>query len=440
MLMCRKSFFTRSAIDQNPTIRLTALVHGRIMGAAPERLTAMARRISEKVRRFAMGLFNKKEELPGSALRFLSAAFPANDDKKPSLTKPGHLPVLDKAGAKAILKDIDWDAPEARDFLAAASIDAADLPSFKIGDRPDILVGAFKDPIRIELFERLLCCSCCCGSCRICKWYPFCRRRCGRVLFELKDGSTYWAYRVRVIGGDVEKDTAHPGGVKITVAAGGVHNHDDRYSLLTHTHMEYAPAAHTNETNPHSTVFATKAPRVWDGTTPAVSAPVGYAPASHTSESDPHSTVLAAKAPRVWDGATPVSSAPEGYAPASHDESAHSVSFITANANACLTNPASSGDTVSVTIDIPSGMVPVSPSAFISAGSWVKASWCPASGGVGSVLTPDSVVISGSGTSRMVSFKLNAGTALAPDYYDRSVSKWDTRSVIVLIAIPLIPD
>jgi hypothetical protein len=408
------------------------------MGAAPERLTAMARRISEKVRRFAMGLFNKKEELPGSALRFLSAAFPAADDKKPALPRPGHLPVLDKIGAKAILKDIDWDAPEAKDFLAAASIDAADLPSFKIGDRPDILAGAFKDPIRIELFERLLCCSCCCGSYRICKWYPFCRRRCGRVLFELKDGSTYWAYRVRVIGADVEKDLAHPGGVKITVAASGgcvsqtdfddhidSGDHDARYALLSHTHSGYALDTHT-----HS------------GYAPLTHAHTGYAADTHThlefADKIHAHTDYADKTHAHTEFADKVH-VHTGYAGTPHDESAHSVSFITANANACLTNPASSGDTVSVTIDLPSGMIPI-PSSIVSATSCIKASWCPTSGGVGSVLTPDSVSISGSGATRAVSFKLNAGTTAAPDYYDRSISKWNTRTVIVFIAIPLIPD
>jgi hypothetical protein len=466
MLMCRKSFFTRSAIDQNPTIRLTALVHGRIMGAAPERLTAMARRISEKVRRFAMGLFNKKEELPGSALRFLSAAFPANDDKKPSLTKPGHLPVLDKAGAKAILKDIDWDAPEAKDFLAAASIDAADLPSFKIGDRPDILVGAFKDPIRIELFERLLCCSCCCGSCRICKWYPFCRRRCGRVLFELKDGSTYWAYRVRVIGGDVEKDTAHPGGVKITVAAAGVHNHDDRYSLLTHTHMEYAPAAHTNETNPHSTVFATKAPRVWDGTTPVSSAPVGYAPASHLDDDDPHSTVLAAKAPRVWDGATPAGSAPEGYAPASHlddddphsgkfaasphGNSVHSVPIISGYISKLALNPPTTPSGMPATYWIkiyyalPTGGTIPSPLPGTSMNDWINAQFVTQSGGIGTTLIVEDAAIH-DGTldtppaTSYISCKLYyMPSGVRMDYNSSNSAVWGDKIVTVMFSMPVV--
>jgi len=369
-----------------------------------------------------MGLFQKKDELPDSALRFLSAALPAADDKKPASPRPGHLPVLDKAGAKAILKDIDWDAPEAKDFLAAAAIAASDLDSFKIGDKPDILVGAFKDPLRLELFERLLFCSCCCGSCRICKWYPFCRRRCGRVLFELKDGSSYWAHRVRVIGADVEKDAAHPGGVKITIAAsgGGVSIADFNTHKTGGDHdARYAPKDHDGNHDAHN-----------DGR---------YALIDHDGDHDAHNNGLFALKDHDEDHDTHNDGL---YAPKS--------GLLVGNINRLAINPTSVSDggspavyQIKIPIDFPIGFIQGDPIPGTTMNDWVCAHFTPTAGGVGTaMIVENAAIVDGSSetppTGWYISFNLyymNGATRV--DYNSAYTAFWSSKSLIVTVTIPI---
>jgi len=366
-----------------------------------------------------MGLFEKKNVLPESARRFLGAALDQTA-----------LPDLDSAGAKAIFRDIDWDASEAKDFLEAAGarIPKDVLAAFKAGGRPDLLRDVLKDGNCADRFEGLLCC--CCGPCRQCRFYPFCRRRCGRIQFKLSDGTTLWAYRVEIDGATVEKITGRPGVVKVSIPAvgGGVTQTDfDAHKASGDHDSRYAPKSHTTEANPHSGKFAPA--KYADDTA------IEYVAKGSAAVTD------GVRLAKVSDGSTladvsTVIHADDDYAGASHDNAAHSVNFVIAAANACLVNPATASEMITAMLGVPTGMTPVVGGDGKPAAGCVQASWCPAAGGLGEVMTPE---IDGLSAAGALTFKLKAGASAPSGYYDRTISAWGSQIVTVMISIPLIP-
>ncbi len=425
-----------------------------------------------------MGLIRRKDNLTSGARRFLEAAAAGTaagtDAKGRPLPGQARPLALSTADAKSILKDLDWDAPEAAEFLGAARIPKEALGAFKTGDRPDLLGGVLKDGRVFPYFENFLCC-CCCGPCRLCRFYPFCKRRCGRVQVKLSDGSTLWAYRLEVEGVAVEAIPGRPGVAKVSIpgAAGGVALSDfQNHTGNASAHGNYAPASHTAEANPHPDKFAPKsadpngyadkaelagkAPRVWDGATPTAELPSGYAPATGSGEYAPAKDAAAnpikylAEGSATTDGLNLIKAsggalvkevstlvhAAGDYAGASHGNDAHAKPFVAGSTIECLLNPPTASGVVAVALAFPSGMVPYDTTL---AGDCVKAAWCPAAGGQGSALKVESASLAVSGSTGTLSFKLNAGTTAAPDYYDRSLPAWGGRIVTVTVSVPVKP-
>jgi len=412
-----------------------------------------------------MGLIRRKDDLTSGARRFLEAATAGGTLKGRPLPGQTRLPALQAADAKSILKDLDWEAPEAADFLGAAKIPKEALAAFKIGDRPDLLDGALKDAKVWPYFENFLCC-CCCGPCRLCRFYPFCKRRCGRIQVKLTDGSTLWAYRLEIEGVAVESIPGRPSVAKVSIpgAAGGVTLADfNAHAANAAAHGSFAPASHTTEANPHPGKFAAASHDAShdahnDGRY-ALSAHghSGYAPATGSAEYAPAKDTASNPIKYLAKGAGAVANGLElvnasdgtkaadvstvlhatgDYAGASHGNAAHSMPFTIGAVTECVMNPPTVSGVVTVQLALPAGTVPCD---IALTASFIKAAWCPAAGGQGSALAVESAGLSVSGSTGTLSFKLNAGTAVAPDYYDRSLPAWSSRIVTVMVSVPLKP-
>ncbi|MBN1243575.1 MAG: hypothetical protein JXA15_12810 [Spirochaetales bacterium] len=392
-----------------------------------------------------MGLIRRKDDLTSGARRFLEAAAAGSDAKGRPLPGQARPPALSVADAKSILKDLDWEAPEAADFIGAARIPKEALAAFKTGERPDLLAGALKDARLWPYFEHFICC--CCGPCRLCRFYPFCKRRCGRVQVKLSDGSTLYAYRLEIEGVAVEAIPGRPGVAKVSIpgAAGGVtlsdfQNHTGNatahgsYAGATHNHDgTYALASHATEANPHPGKFAPKS-----------ADPNGYA-----DKAD-----LAGKAPLDW--ASGMANPPTGYADASHGNGSHAAVFVTGFVSKLAVNPpttvksgtppAPSTYWCALEFKPPTGFFIADPMPGTSLDDWISAHFAPSAGGAGTRLTvTDAFLVDGATEtpptdSWRIEFRMHYLSGTTEIAYNRmNTSEWDPKTVVVSLTVPIRP-